>query len=47
MTNLELISYAEQTADKHRLLSREQIVQLLSIVPESESGLPSSAVTSS
>lgn len=36
MTNLELISYAEQTADKHRLLSKEHIVQLLSIVPESE-----------
>ena len=36
MTNLELIAYAEAHAEKHETLPREQIIQLLSIEPESE-----------
>lgn len=35
MTNLELIAYAERNAQSGTLLTREQIVQLLSIEPES------------
>ena len=35
MTNLELIAYAEQNAQSGTLLTHDQIVQLLSIAPES------------
>ena len=35
MTNLELIAYAEQNAQSSTLLTHDQIVQLLSIEPES------------
>lgn len=35
MTNLELIAYAEQNAQSGTLLTHDQIVQLLSIEPES------------
>ena len=40
MTNLELIAYAEAHAEKHETLPREQIIQLLSIEPESEEWAP-------